>query len=356
MIVNLQILRAFAAMLVVWVHTYVLLPETLVPAWTGRIGYGGVDLFFVLSGFIMVRTTVGNPLSPAAFMRKRISRIVPLYYVFTILTAVVAMSLPHLMNSTQLDTVQIIKSLLFIPFEKTPDRIYPVLYLGWTLNYEMFFYLIFSASLAFGRSIRILFVAGLLGLLVIAGRGIENLNEYGVIPFFLTRPILLDFALGMLIAVALSGKWVRFCDPLAWWSALLAGTVWLVFGGEAFPIGSSGVAPMTDTFLRFGMPAGLIVMGAVGLEQTGIRIGGPHMKRLGDASYSLYLSHYFVIATCSALADFMVLGDHPRILLAILAMSAAVVGGILTFRLIERPLAGDFSAYRRLGQYLVQRA
>ena len=151
MVFNVQVMRAIAATLVVWVHTQELIVTDVLPHWLRSFGYGGVDLFFVISGFIMVRTTQNKNIRPIQFYRKRILRVAPLYAFFTILVVILSTTMPDVLNSTQIEVSQIAKSLVFIPFEKTPDSLYPIYYLGWTLNYEMFFYSIFAAALLFSN-------------------------------------------------------------------------------------------------------------------------------------------------------------------------------------------------------------
>jgi peptidoglycan/LPS O-acetylase OafA/YrhL len=120
----------------------------------------------------------------------------------------------------------------------------------------------------------------------------------------------------------------------------------MVFGGLVIGFGQSGFAPPTDTVLRFGLPAGLIVAAAVGLERAGARIGTRFAGTVGDASYSIYLSHYFFVGLVVAVAHRLALGVGPQYLLAAMSCVAAVFLGIGVYRFIERPLAGDFRAFR----------
>lgn len=355
MVFNVQVLRAFAATLVVWVHAQELIAGLdILPGWARDFGYGGVDMFFVISGFIMVRTTQNKDVTPLVFIKKRIIRIVPLYYFFTLATAATAMAVPQAFNSTHPEFSHIVKSLLFIPFEKTPDRVYPLYYLGWTLNFELLFYLIFSISLLLARPIRLLSITALLVTLVAMGTQVQNLAEHGVAAYFYTRPILLDFAFGMFVAWSFPRS-ARVSDPKPWWCLLAAGATWFVWGGEVFPVAILPIAPTTDTVFRFGVPSALIVAGATGLELAGFRIGNNLMRRSGDASYSIYLSHYFLIAGCIIVADRLTLEGLGRILLLPVTMVAAVTLGFITYHLLERPLAGDFETYYRIGTRLAVR-
>jgi exopolysaccharide production protein ExoZ len=352
MVFNVQVLRAVAATMVVWVHTQEIIVSDVLPHWTRNFGYGGVDLFFVISGFIMVCTTQNKDIHPLAFFRKRMLRVAPVYYFFTLLIVAVGLLMPAALNSTQPEFMQTMKSLLFVPFEKTPERVYPTYYLGWTLNYEMFFYSLFAVSLFLPKRLRLPAITSVIVSLTIAGSYIDNPSDCGVAAFFYTRSILLDFVLGVLVA-GFSQKWARLSNPLPWWICLAAGGAWLVLGGQVLSFGSS-VSPATDTFLRFGIPAALIVAASVRLEQSGIKIGTALMRHLGDASYSLYLSHYFFIGAVIAIAGLMELDDLGRALLTPVTIATAVAVGFATFYLLERPLAGDFSTYQSIGRLLFQ--
>jgi exopolysaccharide production protein ExoZ len=346
MLFNVQVLRGVAAAIVIWVHAQLLVSSDAVPAFLRQFGYGGVDLFFVISGFIMMHTTRGRVLGPVAFWKRRLIRIVPLYYFFTIMTVLLAVLLPDMMRSTQARFDQVVPSLLFLPFEKTPGRLYPVYYLGWTLNFEIFFYAIFGALLLVGYRVRVIAVTALLSALALAGHWISSPASHGVVIFFYTRPILLDFALGVLVA---------HCLPVSanvrrslWWLLLAAGGLWMAFGGVFFGFGHDAVAPPMDTVLRFGLPAALFVAGAVGLERSGIRIGTRLARRTGDASYSIYLSHYFFVGIVVAVTSRFSLGVGTQYFLACVTCVAAVALGILVYGFLERPLAGDLRAYQAL--------
>lgn len=155
---SLQFLRALAATLVCIEHILYEIfvsfrnnPDAM-PSWVtpGLPFVSGVDIFFVLSGFLMVYTTqtmVGGSKksSWAVFLKKRIIRIVPLYWFYTSLMIAVLLIAPQLFGKAQADFWHFVQSYLFIPHERPAGGIRPVLSLGWTLNYEMFFYMVFAA-------------------------------------------------------------------------------------------------------------------------------------------------------------------------------------------------------------------
>lgn len=349
MLFNVQVLRGIAAISVVWVHASMLVPAELVPVTIGQFGYGGVDLFFVISGFIMVCSTHGRKITPSEFMKKRIKRIVPLYYFVTIAVVVNSAALPEYFNSTRPDVYNLINSLAFIPFEKSEGRIYPIYYLGWTLNYEMAFYLLFAGSLWMSYVNRGAIVALVIIVAFGLGFSLRGLEPYGVVAFYYTRPIIVDFVFGILIGYF----WVYTRRESRTFSLLLvvAGAIWFVFGGYLISFGHGEVLPPTDTVLRFGVPSALIVAGAVGLERSGWKIGARLMHQCGDASYSIYLFHYFFVAAVIAVTSDLALGTSQRVLLAAAAIIGAVALGMAAYRLVERPLAGDWSAYGAVRKY-----
>ena len=143
---NLQVLRAFAAVSVALYHTFYILPGMQI------FGSFGVDVFFVISGYIMARILHK---SPDFFLRRRIIRIVPPYWLFTFLIYVVALVAPQLLHTTRATSMELVKSLFFIPYAKPlpggGKLIQPLLGVGWTLSFEMLFYLSLAVGLAISR-------------------------------------------------------------------------------------------------------------------------------------------------------------------------------------------------------------
>ena len=139
---SIQVLRFFAAFSVMMVHLPVF-----------EFGIWGVDIFFVISGFIMMYVTENNE---KFFLLKRIFRIVPLYWILTLGVFVLAIFIPEVLNNTTANTAHLIKSLFFIPFDKNGTGHFPILFLGWTLNFEVIFYFLFSLSLVFFKENRMI--------------------------------------------------------------------------------------------------------------------------------------------------------------------------------------------------------
>jgi exopolysaccharide production protein ExoZ len=338
MLPNIQLLRAVAVYMVVFVHLRQLLPDSHIALVLHDKGYSGVDLFFVISGFIMVYATSRNRISAAEFLLHRARRIAPLYYLATVLVFVIAVNFPFVLQNTSPNFYALLKSLAFIPFEKSPGRIYPLYYLGWTLNYEIFFYLIFALSLSIWYEMRVALCTAMISGLVLFGL-FSSSDPDNVMLYFYSRPIMLDFCLGMIIALLrdqISAVMHRFFI-LPWLSLSLGLT--LLASSSVWPIAPSLYAPPTNTFLTFGVPAALIVVAAVGLDDVKTR-GQPwrFFQEVGNASYSIYLTHFFVVAALTLFANRIHLSSNLRTLLALLTIPLIAFVGIAVYRFLERPI------------------
>src|SRR5947209_13034622 len=156
MLVHIQILRFVAALAVVAFHALGLAPKGFeVPesAVSTALSYGGhgVDLFFVISGFIIFYSSRSAILSPADFLRRRVERIVPLYFLVIFIFPLLALALPAVFATPGWYTPRhIAKSLAFISFT---DGAPPVIAVGWSLEYEMYFYLAVALLMALTREV-----------------------------------------------------------------------------------------------------------------------------------------------------------------------------------------------------------
>ena len=323
---NVQALRALAALMVVFVHLEYfaerLVGDGALFAW----GHAGVDLFFVISGFIMVYTTAGRPVTSLGFIGQRLVRIVPLYWLVTLAVFALALVAPQLMQATRADGMELLKSLAFIPFEKSNGFTHPVAYVGWTLNYEMAFYALFAVALLATR--RAVGIGLLMAVLVAAALYGEVFDPDATIPEFYTEPIILEFALGM----GLGMLWGRLPQG----GGLLLLPLALLF---AVILAGPLLWPHADRAFAFGLPAAGIVLGALMLEKGERAAGSAWVQRLGDASYAIYLTHFFV--TQAAIKACEMLGlEGGALVWAMLATLAAVVAvGLAVHLLVEKPLA-----------------
>lgn len=311
---GIQYLRAFAALAVVLFHA----AER--SGYAFAIGAAGVDVFFVISGFIMWVIVARRPVSPGRFLKERIRRIVPVYWLATFL--MVAGALVGLFPNLVLTAGHVAASLFFVPMRSpSSGEIWPVLVQGWTLVYEMFFYAIFAACLLLPARLRLAAVAASFLLLVVLGFLVESDNALFVT---YTRPIILEFVAGMLIGrLWLIGRVPN--RPLALILVAIALAGFAAIGILRLPFDEWTCGPL----------ACALVYGTAALEQKG---GIPLFKfpaLLGTASYSIYLWHTFAISVVVKTGT--VLGLAPP-LQFVVSVCAGVGIGLCTYRLVERPL------------------
>ncbi|MEL7091920.1 MAG: acyltransferase [Pseudomonadota bacterium] len=318
---GLQLLRALAALMVLVGHVLaeaehyfaLSLPGNAVP-WTR-----GVDIFFVISGFVITLSAARYLGQPAAFFWRRVVRVVPLYWLFTTLMVAALLLLPGGVKDTTLDPAQILSSYGFIPYERADGRIAPVLSLGWTLNYEMLFYAIAALCLALPRPL--LAVTG-----VILGLATVGLTLDAPIPQvrFWTNPILIEFLFG----IGLARLWQRgFHVPhgAAAGFALTCGlALLLILDATTLP-----------RWVAAGIPAAIIVAsGTLFCPQRAM----PGMI-WGDASYALYLSHRFALRAATLLLLPLLPATIVGALAYVVVVCACALGvGVLTHVFVEKPL------------------
>ena len=143
---SIQILRAAAALSVTLFHA---------GQWSHldcAVGAAGVDVFFVISGFVLWTACEARPQSPAAFLLARVGRILPLYWIVTLAVAAVAIAAPMAVPIVLPDLRHMVLSLLLLPHTDPAGGPFPLLPTGWTLTYEAFFYLVMALALAAPRT------------------------------------------------------------------------------------------------------------------------------------------------------------------------------------------------------------
>lgn len=331
----IQCLRGVAALMVVAHH---------LQTQTARLGLAhvsadalqsGVDIFFVISGFIMWVTTAGRPERTAGrFYRDRLVRVVPLYWAMTALVVAVMLVAPAALSTSVLDGGHIVRSLLFMPAPHPVTGTYfPTLIPGWTLNLEMFFYLLFGGAMfvAGGRTrLRAALMASALVMLVAIG---VVVRPTGVLAFY-TQGMLIEFAAGIAVGLAyVSGKVPR---SKWWWGLAASGAVALATGlPHPFHV---------DRALAWGAPAAAIVGGLA----LGPPLSSRPLKRLGDWSYALYLSHQITLAACHK-AWLLLPAGVPAELFAPVAIGCAIGAAGLIFRFVEEPASQAIKAQLAAG-------
>lgn len=240
----------------------------------------GVDIFFVMSGFIICLTTARKDITPIKFLKGRMQRILPLYWFFTTLALFIFLYNPALVNKTGGYT-NVIASYFLIPGEHKF-----LVHNGWTLSYDVYFYIIFALSLYFLRN-KINYIALIAILTLLPAIGILVLNFDKT---FFFNVILLEYALGIfayLIYMELNLNFIL--------------NIFLIMLGATFIIFQNIFTVFDTVFgraLEGGVPAFLFVVGVIGLESFFKNHYHKLVKvldRLGSASYSIYLSHPFIL-------------------------------------------------------------
>lgn len=299
-----QVLRFLAALLVVGVH--------LPPIATGSFG---VDLFFVISGFIMAHTTADRPVNAAAFLRNRLLRVAPLYWAVTLAVFAAAAVQPNWGGATTADPGHLAMSLAFLPFDKNGAGHAPVHFVGWTLNLEMLFYVIFAFALLFRRRLAAC-------ALLLAATYVTALLAYHLTGAFIANawatPMLFEFALGIAVWMSTTGRGNR-TDRLVLIAVVLFGLGAASLSGEW-------------RLLHSGLPAAICLWFLV--RTCGTRPMPRVLVALGDASYALYLTHPLVIKAAEVTFDPW---SHAVLATTVITLVCLAISWLI-FVFVERPM------------------
>jgi peptidoglycan/LPS O-acetylase OafA/YrhL len=318
---SLQVLRAVAATSVVYFHIGAV-PE---------FGSFGVDIFFVISGFVMAMIITGGQ-SPYTFAISRLARIVPLYWILTTGLLLLAAVKPELLNSTTADLGNYLKSLFFIPYVKENGLLRPMLHVGWTLNYEMFFYACIFVAIVTARRF---YLPLTLLLLVLAYGVLGRLSQDEVAAGFFGSTLLFEFGFGLCAFELYRRRWLQAAGK-----PTLVAVALLSYGVMA----ATQVAELDGPrWLVFGVPSVLLVLALTGLEGSLFNRGNPGVKALvamGDASYATYLSHFYVVEVFRKIAaqKLHLLDPYTPSGVLVIVLCSLLVGQLLYVG-VDRPLS-----------------
>ena len=309
MLHNLQILRAFAALNVVYFHiiksaeTYGQ-PVVLFGFLDGW-GANGVDVFFVISGFVMVYTQSMREKKALTFFANRLVRIVPIYWFLTMFLLLLYFVYPIAFRELKPNSLSTLYSFFFLSGATRNEL--PLLYVGWTLEYEMLFYTLFCVGIFLGKgNIQIFFPSVILGLLAISGT---------------VQLIALEFVLGMWCArLYLSRSFKNFAVP-----AVLIGLCWFIM--------SIFFKVEIDRLFLYGIPSFILIFGLVQINQSKNSL----LNYLGDASYSIYLVQVFTIPIFYKITSLLLPSVNGDVL-SILALISSCGFGCLVYRYVESPM------------------
>ncbi|WP_161914565.1 acyltransferase [Methylosinus sp. C49] len=329
-LVAIQWLRAIAAAMVVLHHAGYYansVREQYGAAHADFLGVSfwwfGIHIFFVVSGFIMIYTTrdFGSPGAWRKFLWRRLLRIAPLYWIVTTIAVVLLLIFPHSLDITGDRLAYVLKSYAFIPVLRSEGDLRPIVGQGWTLDTEMFFYAAFALATFLPRRLGVLALSGSFCLLVALGR---NLTSASPILFTWTDGLLLEFLFGVYLGLAFEHG-LRISNVMR-------------LAAITFGLGLLALEMKGPTFLTSGIPAALIVGGATlgpALRETSAM---RWLTYLGDASYSLYLTHTFIVRPLRNVWV-VAIGDRaPADFLILAALFASIVFAVAAYRFVEKPI------------------
>ncbi|MBR1138483.1 MULTISPECIES: acyltransferase family protein [Bradyrhizobium] len=318
-LIGIQMLRGLAASMVVLHHT---LEESLAskaaptsPDWLTTFGASGVDIFFVISGFVMVYASFASErpsIGAGTFLAKRFVRIYPFYWTCLLLILI----LWGLGFYRKLDPTPGIwlRAVLLLPTDQ------PVLTVSWTLVYEMYFYMLFAAALflQWSRHVAVFGITTAIAALLAASLLLGDRED------FLSNPIVIEFCMGMLLATAF-----RRLHVMPAWIGIAAGLSAIVLASLFVPHETTNGLPPAARVVAWGLPALLIVASSLSLKAVGSRLERA-MAWLGDCSYAIYLTHPFVMVVFARivknqprLSEMSLLPVVPFVVLICLAAGAA---------------------------------
>jgi len=336
---NIQALRGIAVLSVVLFHL-----ATIEQKYGGKnailpeffdFGMFGVDLFFVISGFVMVVVTKGkfqNIKQAVRFLYHRASRIYPTYWVYSILVLGVFIIRPSLFNRSLGNQVDILASFLLWPSEN-----FPLVIVGWTLIHEIYFYVIFFIVLLITPE-KHLFKAMLLW-----GSGVALSNLFlelaSPISHLVFHPLTIEFISGCFLSIL----YFRINNQMLKTSSLLIlalmGISAAIYGLDLYQDATGYIYPHGWwRILIFGVPATLLVFCFIYLERNGYVAHSIFIK-VGDASYSIYLSHVLILTVTGKIwSTFSSDLAYDNVIILPVQLFLVIIAGIMSFNFIEKPL------------------
>jgi len=323
---GIQALRIAAACLVVVTHSTFYAFERLdksISVW--QRGTRGVDVFFVISGFVMIYSSqrlLALPGGWKTFAEQRIVRIVPLYWLVTTLKVLIVLFTAGLALHTVVNPTTAACSYLFLPARDLDGKLEPLVGVGWTLNFEMLFYFLFTLALFFRKNVFV-FAGVVLGLLSV-GAYFRDPAWPPVAAFYLNSMVL-EFYFGMLIAKAcMHGIWI---PKRSAYVLLACGLFLLIWPPE-------NNWHLSKALIN-GVPASLIVWSVASLRLLDSAI--PRwVLYLGDASYAIYLIHPFVSPLPPVVFSRFQF-DYPW-LSVVSSVAIGLGAGCILHQFVERPM------------------
>jgi exopolysaccharide production protein ExoZ len=334
-ILSVQLLRAAAAILVLFAH--------LNSEMAGRLGYEqfdylgtgqvGVDLFFVTSGFVIVLASerlFGTRYAPIVFFVRRAIRVVPLYWLSTMVVLVHVLRNYDSLASAVMSWPLVAASFFFIPYPNLLGAATPVHGVGWSLNYEMLFYVIFAFSIPLQRNLAVGVCSCLLVTGVVAGR----IFDLPMPLKYWFDPIVLEFVFGMWIGVLYRSSFTL---------SKAARIALIVLSVIALAITTQ--VSYAHRIIEWGLPCAFLVASAVlGPDVSGNSTLCKVGVLLGNSSYSIYLMHPFAFAVPRLLFGDSLADALPWTLYASILLLFSFLFSIITYLLVERRMTDILKA------------
>lgn len=269
--------------------------------------------------------------SPMNFLVRRLTRIVPLYWAVTTFIIFTLLFAPGLMMSGHFELMRAIGSYIFVALPTPSGWGFPFLIVGWTLNIEMMFYVIFAFCLFLPKKFRLLGVTLSFAMVVFLGRYLVAIYPYAD---RYVSSIVFEFVFGMLIAEIYQAGYLEKMRPAVAGAMILAGVFAFTF---ALP-------DSANRAVLIGLPAALVFAGVLALDKQFKRHKLRWLESIGDSSYSLYLTH---LITLSAFYQLWHKLGIERVIgsiwvFGVCAMLATIVAAEFVYRLLEMPLTNFF--------------
>lgn len=333
---TLQVGRGIAALLVVVSHAYA--PAAIYAGGKtflqpiGEIGAIGVDMFFIISGFIMVYITKNRfgPKFINEFIWDRLARIVPLYWIVTTIVLIALLLIPKGFGKLRLnDWNWVLYSYLFIPYRNSAGELFPLMPSGWTLSYELYFYVAICVSMLFIRRYIFLTTSMFFITLYIASMSCGHIPVLG-------SPLFLEFLAGAALATIYS-NWM-FSSKLIAWLCFILSTIIIYFVSEFKHWFPGGDEYDGYRFVFYGVPAFIFIFSLLMMEQANIK-SPKIMVKLGDASYSLYLWHWLIVIPMFKIWHHYGLQQHisPNVCIVVIC-GASILISICSYHVLEKPI------------------
>jgi exopolysaccharide production protein ExoZ len=330
----IQMLRGVACMLVVLMHATANFSLEFKGTFLSNIfmfGGAGVDIFFVISGFIIAYTNLNSLSKPGAiggFVKKRIIRIYPIYWILITAFLMFQLLLPSFYKTHFLfGLTNLLNTYLLLPGHTMVNGV------SWTLTSELFFYLLFIAAFLLPQKKYAIYLLSAYFIFLIIGCAIDMTTANQYLNLFIS-PMNIEFFLGIFVVVLIHIFPPKWSIPL-----LITGIVWFIFSAVCSYRDINILPGFYNRVLLFGAPSFVIIL-ALAVYELHYKVSVPKpLITLGDASYSIYLFHLPVLVACYKILGRLKIRQHTLLLLfSCLIVITVTYLGIIIYQKIEKPL------------------